>query len=177
MKTEEKLAHIKTVLEDMKAEDVVVIDATSRTIMADAFVIATATSDTHARAMGDRMHLALKAQGVRVDHAEMDSGRDWTIMDYGDVVVHIFLEKARRYYNIEELWGHVAEVREKHQEKTSGETPAKPAKAKAPKKPMSAGMERLAEETRAARGTKTAAPTYRSGAKRASATKGARKKS
>lgn len=177
MKTDEKLALIKQVLDEMKAEDVVTIDAANRTILADAFVVVTATSDTHARALGDRMHLALKEKGVRVDHAEMDAGREWTIMDFGDVVVHIFLERARRFYNLEELWGKVSAAREKHLEREAAETrarkdpdhEAKPAR----QKKLSPGMERLAEETRAARGTRSSTPTYRSGARpaRKSATK------
>ena len=162
MKTEQKLALIKEALDEMKAEDVVVIDASTRTIMADAFVVVTANSDTHARAMGDRLHLALKAAGLREDHLEMDSGRDWTIVDLGDVVVHIFLEKARRYYNLEELWGKVSAAREKASEQP---TPRPKDEAVPRARKMSPGMERLAEETRAARGKRPAVPTYRSGAK------------
>lgn len=172
MKTEEKLALIKGVLDEMKAEDVVTIDAATRTILADAFVVVTATSDTHARAMGDRMHLALKEKGVRVDHAEVDAGREWTILDFGDIVVHIFLERARRFYNLEELWGKVSAAREKlHENPASGhkaqrgpereDLEAKPARARK----LSPGMERLAEETRAARGKTSGGPTYRSGAR------------
>ena len=162
MKTEQKLALIKEALDEMKAEDVVVIDASTRTIMADAFVVVTANSDTHARAMGDRLHLALKAAGLREDHLEMDSGREWTIVDLGDVVVHIFLEKARRYYNIEELWGKVSAAREKASEQP---TPRPKDEAAPRARKISPGMERLAEETRAARGKRPSVPTYRSGAK------------
>lgn len=159
MKTEKKLALIKDVLDEMKAEDIVTIDASSRTIMADAFVVVTATSATHARAMADKMHLALKAAGLREDHSEVDAGREWTIVDLGDVVVHIFLEKARKFYNLEELWGKVSAVRA---EKGEEEKPR--ARAGRARK-MSPGMERLAEETRAARGKRSGAPTYRTGAK------------
>ena len=180
MNTEDKLKHIKKILEDMKAEDVLVVDASSRTILADAFVVATATSDTHARAMGERVHVELKAAGIRVDHAEMDAGRDWTIMDFGDIVLHIFLEKARRYYNLEELWGQVQKRRKDQAEPVDKGRPRgdddedendegrdnKPTvRPVGKKKPLSPGMERLAEETRAARGAKTKAPTYRTGAK------------
>lgn len=161
MKTEEKLRHIKHVLDEMKAEDQVTIDAGDRTILADAFVIVTATSDTHARAIGDRLHLGLKELGVRVDHAEVDPGREWTIMDFGDVVVHIFLEKARRFYNIEELWGLVQEVRKHGEEAAASESAfAGPAK---PRREMPAGMARLAQEAKEAR--RRPRPTYRSGAK------------
>lgn len=161
MKTEEKLRHIKHILDEMKAEDVVTIDAADRTILADAFVVVTATSDTHARSIGDRLHLRLKELGVRVDHAEMDPGREWTIMDFGDVVVHIFLEKARRYYNIEELWGLVQEVRKHGEEAAAGEeAEARPAK---PRREMPLGMARLAQEAKEAK--RRPKPAYRSGAK------------
>lgn len=177
MKTEDKLALIKDVLDEMKAEDVVVIDASNRTIMADAFVVVTASSNTHARAMADRMHLALKEAGMREDHSEMDAGREWTIMDLGDVVVHIFQEKARRFYNLEELWGKVSAARVKRNEMDRAEAnspepapePRETDADKKPKKKMPPGMERLAEEAKAARGKKSAGksagPTYRSGAK------------
>lgn len=166
METKPKLKRIKEVLEEMKAEEIVVIDASHRTILADAFVVATATSDTHARSIGDRMHLALKADGVRAEHSEQDAGREWTILDYGDVVVHIFLESARKFYNLEALWGQVRQVREKKAEAPAAEAATAAAKPKkGAKKPMSPGMHRLAEETRAARGTRSSAPTYRTGAK------------
>src|SRR2546423_12337838 len=99
METKTKRKHIQKVIEEMKGEDVVVIDASHRTILADAFVVVTATSDTHARAIADRIHMHMKENGVRAEHSEQDAGREWTIMDFGDIVLHIFLERARKFYN------------------------------------------------------------------------------
>src|SRR4051812_12425540 len=105
MKTKDKLTKIIDVLEDMKAEEIVTMDAVERTALTDHFVLATATSNTHARAIADEMHLEMKKAGVRTNHIEMDTGRDWTVLDYDDVIVHIFLAKAREFYKLEELWG------------------------------------------------------------------------
>jgi ribosome-associated protein len=114
MQTEEKLKRITAILEEMKAEDVIKIDTAEKTILADCFVLVTATSNTHARAITDQLHVRMKAQGAAADRTETDTSREWTIMDFGDVVVHVFLERARRYYNLEELWGVVESARRKH---------------------------------------------------------------
>ncbi|MBI4864303.1 MAG: ribosome silencing factor [Candidatus Riflebacteria bacterium] len=112
MNTEDKLKRILEILDAMKAFDVVTVNAAERTILADYFVLASATSDTHAKAIANDLHVKMKAAGVRASHVEADPGWEWTIVDMDDVVVHLFREKARRFYNLEELWGVVQTVRE-----------------------------------------------------------------
>jgi ribosome-associated protein len=113
METQEKLKTVLDLLDEMKASDVVTVDGANRTILTDFFVLATATSDTHAKALTNHLTVKLKGLGVPPNHVEVDPGREWTILDLDDVIVHLFLERARTFYNLEELWGLVQTVRKK----------------------------------------------------------------
>jgi ribosome-associated protein len=147
MKTKEKLTKIIRILEDMKAEDIKTIDAVERTALTDHFVLCTATSNTHARAIADDMHLKLKALGVRTNHVEMDTSRDWTVLDYDDVIVHVFLAKAREFYKLEELW-QKAEARREKEPKEEG-TAKRPRKVVAKRPPLTRGLAKKAPARKA----------------------------
>lgn len=86
---------------DRKASAVLVFNLTELTTMADYFVLSTASSDRQARAISDAitesLGPALSVEGHRT--------ANWILMDYGDVVFHIFQEEARRFYALERLWG------------------------------------------------------------------------
>jgi ribosome-associated protein len=86
---------------DRKAAAVLVFNLTDLTTMADYFVLSTASSDRQARAIADaiveKLGPANAVEGMR--------GASWILMDYGDVVFHIFQEEARRFYALERLWG------------------------------------------------------------------------
>lgn len=89
---------------DMKANDVVLLNLSGVTDMTDYFVIASGTSDTHVRAIGEHLIAELKKQGVRVHHVEgVQQGR-WVLLDFVDFVVHIFHPTLRSFYQIERLW-------------------------------------------------------------------------
>ena len=89
---------------DMKANDVVVLDLKGVTDMTDYFVIASGTSDTHVRSIGEHLIAELKKEGVRVHHVEgVQQGR-WVLLDFVDFVVHIFHPTLRSFYQIERLW-------------------------------------------------------------------------
>jgi len=96
---------IKQILEDKKARNIEIIDIEGKTILADRFVIATGTSVTHIKSLANEVELEMKAKHKRLaDHIEgMSSGR-WILMDYADVVVHIFHAEDREFYNLEKLW-------------------------------------------------------------------------
>ena len=113
MQTDDKLKRVLELLDEMKTADVVTVPAAERTILTDYFVLATANSNTHAKATANHLSVRLKAQGVHANHVEADPGWEWTIIDLDDIVVHLFQEAARHYYNLEELWGLVARAREK----------------------------------------------------------------
>ncbi len=89
---------------DMKANDVVLLDLKGVTDMTDYFVIASGTSDTHVRAIGEHLIGELKKEGVRVHHVEgVQQGR-WVLLDFVDFVVHVFHPTLRSFYQIERLW-------------------------------------------------------------------------
>jgi ribosome-associated protein len=96
---------IGTILEDKKARNVEIIDLEGKTILADHFVIATGTSVTHIKALAGEVEFQMKTQHRRLpDHIEgYDTGR-WILMDYDDVVVHIFHAEDRDFYSLEKLW-------------------------------------------------------------------------
>lgn len=103
--------HIVDVVEDRKAEDIVLLDLRPDTVIADFFVIATGTSDRQLRALVDYVREDVKAhlQTLPVSiEGTADSG--WVLMDYGEVVVHLFSADQRDYYDLEGLWDKVANV-------------------------------------------------------------------
>jgi ribosome-associated protein len=91
---------------DAKAEQIVQLDLRGLTSLADYFVICTGRSDRQVRAIHDRIHLGMKNQHgtlpIRVDGATQSQ---WVLMDYGDVIMHIFMPEIREFYRLEQLWG------------------------------------------------------------------------
>ena len=92
------------VLEKKKAEDVVVIKTREKTVIADYFVICSATSDTHARALIEAVEENLEKNGTPPLSVEGIDSLKWSLIDCGDVIVHIFSPEAREYYKLEEIW-------------------------------------------------------------------------
>ena len=88
-----------------KAGDLLVLDLTGLTGIADYFVICSAGSTTQMGAIADGIGHALAGEGIRPSHLEGGAEATWLLMDYGDVVVHIFDEQARAYYSLDRLWG------------------------------------------------------------------------
>ena len=96
-------------LNDKKAEDIQVMKTGDLTIVADYFVIATGTSSTHVKSLADNVEYELGLQGVQPGHIE-GKATGWILLDYGSVVVHVFLADMRGYYNLERLWTDAAQV-------------------------------------------------------------------
>ncbi len=94
---------IVKVLDDKKAMNIVAIEISELTIVADYFIIATATSSTHLKALTDEVELRMGKQGIKTGQIE-GKATGWILIDYGYVVVHLFLKEAREYYNLERLW-------------------------------------------------------------------------
>ena len=89
---------------DMKANEVVLLDLRGVTDMNDYFVIASGTSDTHVRSIGQHVIEEMKKAGLPVHHTEgLQQGR-WVLLDFFDFVVHIFHPTLRSFYQIERLW-------------------------------------------------------------------------
>ena len=87
-----------------KAKDVVILDIHALTDMADYFVIGSADSDTQLRAIADAVHDGLAEEGVKPYRSEGWQGGQWIILDFVEVVVHVFYREAREFYKIERLW-------------------------------------------------------------------------
>jgi ribosome-associated protein len=89
---------------EKKAGNVTVVDLTGLTDIADFFVIADGTSERQVRTVAETIELEMKNRGFRQISVEgMDEGR-WVIIDYGDVIAHVFLEPLRELYDLESLW-------------------------------------------------------------------------
>jgi ribosome-associated protein len=99
-----KLKLILTTLASKKAELPVVIDLRNLTTISDFFVIVSAGSDTHARTLADAVRKALKEKGILPFSLEGYDTAGWILMDYGDVMVHIFQPPVRELYSLESLW-------------------------------------------------------------------------
>ena len=91
-------------LEERKASNVKVIDIEGVSSMSDYFIIATGTSSTNIIAMSEYLELKLKEIGISPNHVEGYRSSNWILLDYGDIVIHIFLESERKYYNLEDFW-------------------------------------------------------------------------
>lgn len=90
---------------DLKGEDVVILNLTEANSLTDFFVIASGTSDTHVKAIAERVMDTLRLEGHRVSHVEgLQQGR-WALLDYIDFVVHVFHPSLRNFYQLERLWG------------------------------------------------------------------------
>ena len=111
--TESKLALAQRAAQialDTKAQDVVLLDLRGVTDMTDFFIIASGTSDTHARAIGEHVMAGMKKEGSPAHHVEgLERGR-WVLLDFVDFVVHIFHPTLRNFYQLERLWADAEEV-------------------------------------------------------------------
>lgn len=104
MTTQEKLEKIVKILDSKKAEDIQVIGITNLTIIADYFIIATGTSTTQVKSLADEVDFQLGELGVEARGIEGVRAASWIVLDYGDIVVHVFYRDTRAEYQLERLW-------------------------------------------------------------------------
>ncbi len=100
----EKLEIIIKALDSKKGEDIKCIKIADLTILADYFVIVNGTSNTHVRALADEVEFQLSQKGIEPERRESDTGNTWVVLDYGDIIVHIFYKETREFYKLEGLW-------------------------------------------------------------------------
>lgn len=91
-------------LSEKKAKDLRVIEISEISPMADYFIIATGTNTSQIQAMVDAVDEALEKTGHPVKQVEGNRNSSWILMDYGDVIVHVFSEEDRLFYNLEKIW-------------------------------------------------------------------------
>jgi len=104
MNPEEKLQLAEDAVLDLKAMRPVVLDMREVTVITDYFIICHGTSNVHQRAIADRVLERFEERRVRPLGSEGLRQSEWALLDYGDVVVHIFSEGARDFYSLERLW-------------------------------------------------------------------------
>jgi ribosome-associated protein len=102
---EEMVAAIADLAADRKALEIVQLDLRGMIGYADYFLICSGRTDRQTRAIHDAVHEGLKARGVLPRRVEGLSEARWILMDYLDVVVHVFTPETREYYRLEQLWG------------------------------------------------------------------------
>ncbi len=97
-------------LDAKKAENIKVLKTHDVTVLADFFIICTAGNTTHIKTLADEVEKALSDQGEHPLRTEGYHGGGWVLADYGCLVLHIFTDETRKFYNLEHLWGDAPEV-------------------------------------------------------------------
>lgn len=96
-------------LNNKKAFDMCAVKIADLTVLSDYFLMATATSSTHVRALADEVEEKLSEKGVEPNHIEGKT-TDWILLDYGSVVVHVFGKKSREFYSLDKMWSDGEEI-------------------------------------------------------------------
>jgi ribosome-associated protein len=91
-------------LEERQGADILLLDVSEITILADYFILCSANSERQLRALSGDISRQLKAEAGRPLNVEGESESGWMLIDYGDVVVHLFMPAVRDYYALEDLW-------------------------------------------------------------------------
>lgn len=99
-----KARRIAQILDGKKAKDIRILYVHDQTVIADYFVIAHGTSSTQVRALCDEVEFQMEQEGIPCGSIQGKDGTNWIVMDYGDILVHVFHSELRSYYNLEKLW-------------------------------------------------------------------------
>ena len=101
---EETLELIKSKLLEKKAEDVTIIDISELSVMTDYFVIASGNNINQVHAMADFVEEELAKKDIRPKHIEGYDTANWILMDYSDIIIHIFDKDSRSFYDLDRIW-------------------------------------------------------------------------
>ncbi len=93
-----------------KAQDITVLKIDDLTVISDYFVIASGTSNTQVRALAGDIEEDLRKAGVELMHTEGYDSASWILLDFGGVIVHLFLKDSRMFYSLEHLWSDAKEI-------------------------------------------------------------------
>ncbi len=110
MNQNEKLKIIVKAADSKRADDIKIIKIADLTIISDYFVIANGNSSTQTKAIADEIEFKMKEAGISPLRTEGYQGANWIILDYGDIVVHVFYKETREFYNLERLWNDGEEI-------------------------------------------------------------------
>ena len=118
------------ILYDKKAQDILSINVTDKSVLADYFIICSGRNSQQVKALCSELEEKLEPQGIFAKRKEgTDEGR-WIVLDYGDILVHIFHPEERTYYNLERLWADGENVRDFSTEMDEKERAARAAEEK-----------------------------------------------
>ncbi len=101
---------------DFKALDLVVLDVSGLSSFADFFVICSGKSSRQVQGISDNIQESLRKEGIRPLGVEGNREGQWVLMDYGDVIIHVFYEPVRLLYDLESLWSEARRVRCDHED-------------------------------------------------------------
>lgn len=104
---------LKTVvdaIENKKGINIKILKIDDITIIADYFVIASGTSNTHIKALADEVEFKMEQSGFPINHREGYEEGKWVLLDYNSVIVHIFYPETRDFYSLEKLWSDATEI-------------------------------------------------------------------
>jgi len=104
MQTKELLKMVESVLDERKGQNITTLDVIGKTSVTDFMVLATSTSERHAKALSDYVVEKVKENGFMPLGVEGQQGSDWVLVDLGDVILHIMTAQAREFYQLEKLW-------------------------------------------------------------------------
>ncbi len=103
--TQDKVRWICEASDKRKAEEILIMEMQGRSSVCDCFIVMSAPSVVRVKAIADLIEETLEKKGIAANHKEGLEEGLWVLLDYGDVLVHIFHERTRRFYNLESLWG------------------------------------------------------------------------
>ncbi len=104
MTSYEQAVETAKILSSKKGRDIKVLEISDVSVLADYMVIATGTSSTQVKALAEAVEEKLDEKGISVSHIEGYRSNSWILLDYVDVIVHVFSNEAREYYDLERLW-------------------------------------------------------------------------
>lgn len=105
MNQSKEMAHIAyDALSDKKGEDIKIIDITGVSVLADYFIIATGNSDSQVNALVDNVEEELHKAGYPLKQREGRANSSWILLDFGDIIVHVFDKENRLFYDLERIW-------------------------------------------------------------------------
>ena len=110
MESKELAIRLARALDAKKAVNVHILAVEDLTTVTEYFVIATGTSSTHVRSLADEVEEKLKAEEALQPRVEGYRSNSWILLDYGNVVVHVFTQEARDFYDLDRLWADGAKV-------------------------------------------------------------------
>ena len=110
MTTYEQAIKIAQILDSKLGQDIRIIEITDVTVLADYMVFATGRSSTQVKALADEVEFKMDELGIKVNHIEGHRSNSWILLDYTDVIVNVFNEEARNFYDLERLWQDGKEV-------------------------------------------------------------------